>query len=67
MNYNNGRRTLFINRSIQNECESTLISGFNYTYYFNGFDYIVEDSSGEKSKMTENAFNALFKVSKESK
>lgn len=53
--------------SIQNECESTLISGFTYTYYFNGFDYIVEDSSGEKSKINENAFKALFKVSKESK
>ncbi len=49
---------------IQRECKSTLLGGFSYDYYTDGYDYIIESTSGEKSKMNENSFNSLFKITK---
>ncbi|HDR5575635.1 TPA: hypothetical protein QCS75_004334 [Bacillus anthracis] len=49
---------------IQRECKSTLLGGFSYDYYTDGYDYIIEDTSDEKSKMNEKIFNSLFEITK---
>ncbi|MCU0094453.1 hypothetical protein N7917_03685 [Bacillus sp. OR9] len=49
---------------IQRECKSTLLGGFSYDYYTDGYDYIIEDTLGEKSKMNEKIFNSLFEIKK---